>query len=111
MAFDIGPIGRLTEAQPVGFRTLVRQASRFPEHQQIFRQLQQARRTAQERTMQMHSAWSQETPSTPQSVPGKGYNDSPVGYTAGSVGGKTVRIGGPAQEGPPPSGYGAASMS
>jgi hypothetical protein len=100
MAFDIGPMGNVG-GQPLGFETAVRQASRFPEHQQIWRQLQQARRTSQERTMQVHQAWGQPTtPSPPQSLPAKGYNDSPVGYTAGSDGGKTVRVGGPAQEGP-----------
>jgi hypothetical protein len=97
MSFNIGPIGQLTEAQPLGFRTVVRQASRIPEHQQIWRQLQQARRTSQERAMQIHSAWSPPT-SPPQSLPAKGFNDSPVGYTVGSVGGKAVRVGGPAQE-------------
>jgi hypothetical protein len=101
---NIGPIGRLTEARPVGFTAAVRQASQFPEYQQVWRQLQQARRTSQQRALQMHSAWGQpRPPSPPQAVPGKGYNDAPVGNLAGSVGGRTVRMGGPAQEGAPPS--------
>jgi hypothetical protein len=100
---NIGPIGRL-EGHVVGFETLLHQASRFPERRQLWRQLQQAQRTSQERALDLHQAWSQPTrPSTPQSVPAKGFNDSPVGSTIGSDGGKTVRFGGPAQEGPPPS--------
>jgi hypothetical protein len=100
MAFDIGPMGNVG-GQPLGFETAVRQASRFPEHQQIYRQLQQAQRTAQQRALDVHRAWSQETPSTPQSVPAKGFNDSAIGRLVGSVGGRTVRVGGPAQEGAP----------
>src|SRR3954447_22303541 len=100
MPGGIGYINQVSGEVP-GLSTLMRQVSRYPEYSQLARQGLAAHRTAQQRALQLHEAWAsdEQPPWRVPQPPGKGFDDSPVGATAGSIRGQTVRVGGPAHEG------------